>query len=70
MDPDCQAPNGVGTLLGLAQLILYATYYKSTKRQIRARTGKEIDFSEVVVAADQQPNKTGTVATENGHVPA
>ncbi|GKV31619.1 hypothetical protein SLEP1_g40293 [Rubroshorea leprosula] len=29
--------NGFGTLLGLGQLILYAIYYKSTKRQMEAR---------------------------------
>ncbi|KAL1802835.1 hypothetical protein ACET3Z_031482 [Daucus carota] len=32
-DPYLLAPNGLGLLLGTAQLILYATYYKSTKAQ-------------------------------------
>lgn len=32
-----QAPNGMGGLLGLAQLILYALYYNSTKRIIAER---------------------------------
>ncbi|KAM7525912.1 hypothetical protein LguiA_015814 [Lonicera macranthoides] len=32
-DPYIAAPNGTGALLGLAQLVLYATYYKSTKQQ-------------------------------------
>ncbi|GLT49663.1 hypothetical protein SLA2020_232070 [Shorea laevis] len=36
-DPFICIPNGLGTLSGLGQLILYATYYKSTKRQIEAR---------------------------------
>ncbi|KAF3448742.1 hypothetical protein FNV43_RR09455 [Rhamnella rubrinervis] len=65
-DPFIAAPNGFGALLGLAQLILYATYYKSTKQQIEARKAKEIDFPEVIVAANQPPNKTATAATENG----
>lgn len=32
-DPYLLAPNGLGLLLATAQLILYATYYKSTKAQ-------------------------------------
>ncbi|XP_059644314.1 bidirectional sugar transporter SWEET4-like [Cornus florida] len=32
-DPFIAAPNGLGALFGLAQLILYATFYKSTKQQ-------------------------------------
>lgn len=28
---ELQAPNGMGTLLGVAQIILYATFYRSTK---------------------------------------
>ncbi|PHU28098.1 Bidirectional sugar transporter SWEET5, partial [Capsicum chinense] len=31
------APNSMGTALGLAQLLIYAAYYKSTKRQIAER---------------------------------
>ncbi|XP_073020982.1 bidirectional sugar transporter SWEET7-like [Primulina eburnea] len=30
-DPFIAAPNGIGSVLGLAQLSLYATFYKSTK---------------------------------------
>ncbi|XP_060206768.1 bidirectional sugar transporter SWEET4-like [Lycium barbarum] len=40
------APNSMGTVLGLAQLLLYATYYKSTNRQIAEREAK----GEVVMA--------------------
>ncbi|XP_030530243.1 bidirectional sugar transporter SWEET4 [Rhodamnia argentea] len=43
------APNGLGSLFGLAQLILYATYYKSTKQQAAARKLKEMSLSEVAV---------------------
>ena len=67
MGPDCQVPNGLGALFGMAQLILYATYYKSTKRQIEARKSKETVLSEVnVVAANQQPKKSANASTENG----
>ncbi|CAH2071006.1 unnamed protein product, partial [Thlaspi arvense] len=39
-------PNGIGCVFGLAQLILYAAYYKSTKRIMQARPYVgEINFS-------------------------
>ncbi|OIV93995.1 hypothetical protein TanjilG_05698 [Lupinus angustifolius] len=48
-DPFITVPNGIGTLFAVAQLILYANYYKSTKRQIAARKGNiEMDLSQVV----------------------
>ncbi|GLT44503.1 hypothetical protein SLA2020_183940 [Shorea laevis] len=40
-DPFVCFSNGTGTLLGLGQLILYAIYYKSTKRQMEARQTAE-----------------------------
>lgn len=47
-DPYIAAPNGLGTLLGVAQLILYATFYKSTQRQIAARQSKaEMGLAEI-----------------------
>ncbi|KAE8708541.1 Bidirectional sugar transporter SWEET4 [Hibiscus syriacus] len=50
-DPFIAVPNGLGTLFSLAQLLLYAAYYESTKRIIAARkeTKMEMDMSEVVV---------------------
>ncbi|KAK6140652.1 hypothetical protein DH2020_025610 [Rehmannia glutinosa] len=36
-DPFLMAPNGMGALLGLAQLILYAAFYKSTKKIMAAK---------------------------------
>ncbi|XP_023750389.2 bidirectional sugar transporter SWEET4 isoform X1 [Lactuca sativa] len=36
-DPYIVIPNGLGSLLGITQLILYATFYKSTQRQLAAR---------------------------------
>ncbi|GAB4857636.1 hypothetical protein Ancab_015542 [Ancistrocladus abbreviatus] len=59
-DPYIAAPNGLGSLFGLAQLILYATYHKSTKEQVAARKAKgEMGLSEVVVARDS--NKVSNV---------
>ncbi|XVE64650.1 hypothetical protein DITRI_Ditri07aG0117600 [Diplodiscus trichospermus] len=62
-DPFIAVPNGLGTLFSLAQLLLYATYYKSTKRIIAARqeTKIEMHLSEVVVnGGGVDPKKTGS----------
>ncbi|XWS48775.1 hypothetical protein CRYUN_Cryun13aG0105200 [Craigia yunnanensis] len=60
-DPFISVPNGLGTLFSVAQLSLYATYYKSTKRIIAARqeTKIEMNLSEVVVNGNGDPKKTG-----------
>ncbi|KMS97571.1 hypothetical protein BVRB_5g125950 [Beta vulgaris subsp. vulgaris] len=48
-DPYIAAPNGLGTLFAVVQLILYATYYKSTKEQMAARKAKNaVGLTEVV----------------------
>ncbi|KAI3713475.1 hypothetical protein L1987_72053 [Smallanthus sonchifolius] len=39
-DPFVAIPNGLGALFGMAQLILYATFYKSTQEIIARREGK------------------------------
>lgn len=60
-------PNGLGCFLGLAQLILYATYYKSTKDQLAARTAAEkgeVGLKEVILVT-VEPNKVNTLK-ENG----
>lgn len=52
-DPFITIPNGLGTLFAVAQLILYATYYKSTKRQIAARKANgDVSLSQVVVVGN------------------
>ncbi|EEF43395.1 bidirectional sugar transporter SWEET4 [Ricinus communis] len=59
-DPFIFIPNGLGTLFALAQLALYAVFYKSTKRQIEARQGKaEVGLSEVVVNGNGNSKRTG-----------
>ncbi|KDO76618.1 hypothetical protein CISIN_1g044881mg, partial [Citrus sinensis] len=62
-------PNGLGTLLGVAQVILYACYYKSTKRQMAARQGKgQVDLSAVVVSESDSGDskKIGTAVGGGG----
>ncbi|GAV68681.1 MtN3_slv domain-containing protein, partial [Cephalotus follicularis] len=50
LDPYIGAPNGLGSLFSVAQLILYAIYYKNTKQILAAREGKgEVGLSNVVV---------------------
>ncbi|XP_061350929.1 bidirectional sugar transporter SWEET4-like [Gastrolobium bilobum] len=57
-DPFITIPNGLGTFFSVAQLILYATYYKSTKRQIAARKANgEVDLTQVEVADSGQESK-------------
>ncbi|KAL5719045.1 Bidirectional sugar transporter sweet4 [Ranunculus cassubicifolius] len=57
-------PNGIGTVLALLQLILYATFYKSTQRQLAERKRKgEVGLSEVVVG----DSKKIANAPQNGH---
>ncbi|ESW32188.1 hypothetical protein PHAVU_002G300900 [Phaseolus vulgaris] len=57
-DPFITIPNGLGTLLAVAQLVLYATYYKSTQRQIAARNAnKEVNLSHVTVCNGSEQSK-------------
>lgn len=62
-DPFITIPNGLGTLFGVAQLILYATYYKSTQRLMAERKNKAVNLSEVVVAEEELKK---TDPTQNG----
>ncbi|KAK8938763.1 Bidirectional sugar transporter SWEET4 [Platanthera zijinensis] len=39
-DVNIMIPNGLGFIFAVAQLILYAIYYKSTKRQLMERNGQ------------------------------
>ncbi|XP_059443911.1 bidirectional sugar transporter SWEET4-like [Corylus avellana] len=56
-------PSVVGVVFSMAQLILYATFYKSTKRQIAEREGKtgQMDLLELVVN-EEESKKVGSGA--------
>ncbi|KAG8662006.1 bidirectional sugar transporter SWEET4 [Manihot esculenta] len=54
-DPFIVIPNGLGSLFAVGQLVLYAVFYKSTKRQIAEREGKaEVGLSQIVVNGDSK----------------
>ncbi|KAK9145656.1 hypothetical protein Sjap_005559 [Stephania japonica] len=60
-------PNGLGSLFGLAQLILYATFYKSTRRQLEAMQSKgQVAVLEAVVVGES--NKVSGENGQNGGV--
>ncbi|XP_039789474.1 uncharacterized protein LOC120655625 isoform X4 [Panicum virgatum] len=54
-------PNGLGVLFAVAQLVLYAIYYKSTQQIIEARKRKagQVALTEVVVDAPATARGTG-----------
>ncbi|KAG6483370.1 bidirectional sugar transporter SWEET4-like [Zingiber officinale] len=60
-------PNALGVMFAVAQLVLYAVYYKSTQRQIADRKRKAAEMAEVVVvkaaaatvAVDANDDKAG-----------
>ncbi|CAN1779110.1 Bidirectional sugar transporter SWEET7a [Linum perenne] len=69
-------PNGIGVLLAVGQLILYAAFYKSTQRQIAERKaaekggggGGELNLSQVGVAVDRNEDAYFNKAARNGAV--
>ncbi|KAM7491509.1 hypothetical protein LguiA_034430 [Lonicera macranthoides] len=67
-DPYIAAPNGIGTLLGLAQLILYATFYKSTKRQLAAREISKLEMGSTETVVSPDPKKLSGDTQQNGSV--
>lgn len=56
-DPFIAASNGAGAVLGLTQLLLYATFYKSTKKQLAERKGKaaEVGLTEKHKSSSDAP---------------
>lgn len=61
-----QIPNALGVMFAVAQLILYAIYYKSTKEQMEAKKKEaEMGLAEVVVVK-REANKI-TSSTPNGY---
>ncbi|XP_048422706.1 bidirectional sugar transporter SWEET4-like isoform X3 [Pyrus x bretschneideri] len=61
-------PNGLGLLFGSAQLLLYATYHKNTKRLMAERKARQFCLTEVVSGRDETKNTGNT--HQNGRVPA
>lgn len=53
-----QIPNGLGVLFALAQLVLYAIYYKNTQKIVEARKLKagQVAMTEVVVDGSRASN--------------
>ncbi|KAL8150365.1 hypothetical protein V2J09_020173 [Rumex salicifolius] len=62
-DPYIAAPNGLGSLFGLGQLILYGAFYKSTKQQIAARKAKEAEIGLTTIVVGQE---SSNVRPQNG----
>lgn len=63
-----QVPNGLGVVFGLAQLVLYATFYRSTKKQALERQVKwEMGLAATTISG-LDSTKTSRVA-QNGHAP-
>ncbi|KAF7137482.1 hypothetical protein RHSIM_Rhsim07G0080200 [Rhododendron simsii] len=61
-------PNGLGIVFGLAQLVLYATFYRSTKKQALERQVKwEMGLAATTISG-LDSTKTSRVA-QNGHAP-
>lgn len=64
--PFAQIPNGLGVMFAVAQLVLYAMYYKSTQRQVEAKKRKaELGLTEVVVVKGDA-NKIVSVPINGG----
>ncbi|KAJ6833762.1 uncharacterized protein M6B38_338695 [Iris pallida] len=57
-DANILIPNGIGLVFSVAQLVLYAIYYKSTQRQLEARRKGEVGLTQVVVRGEAN-NKIG-----------
>jgi len=55
-------PNGLGVLFAVAQLVLYAMYYKNTQKIIEARKRKtdQVAMTEVVVDGSGRASNNNT----------
>ncbi|GFP89497.1 bidirectional sugar transporter sweet7, partial [Phtheirospermum japonicum] len=62
LDPFLLAPNAIGTLFGLAQLALYATFYKSTKKIMAAKKAqKQVGLTETPPAETNNQNSDAQI---------
>ncbi|RRT42895.1 hypothetical protein B296_00022107 [Ensete ventricosum] len=65
-DPYITIPNGLGVMFAVAQLVLYAMYYKSTQMQVVAKKRKaELGLTELVVVKGDA-NKVVSVPVNGG----
>ncbi|RWV79688.1 hypothetical protein GW17_00059139 [Ensete ventricosum] len=65
-DPYITIPNGLGVMFAVAQLVLYAMYYKSTQMQVEAKKRKaELGLTELVVVKGDA-NKVVSVPVNGG----
>ncbi|XP_042480563.1 bidirectional sugar transporter SWEET4-like [Macadamia integrifolia] len=61
-------PNSLGALLGLAQLILYATVYRNTQRLMKERKARvDIGLGDVIISQDSKSSNKMVNRPQNGH---
>lgn len=61
-----QIPNGLGMMFAVAQLVLYALYYKSTQRETEERKLNEGLAMQEVVVIGEPASKAYSAAAQNG----
>ncbi|CAI9291073.1 unnamed protein product [Lactuca saligna] len=67
-DPYIVIPNGLGSLLGITQLILYATFYKSTQRQLAERKAN-LEMGLAETGTQVGPTKVNSVGQAHNEYP-
>ena len=60
-----QIPNGLGVLFAVAQLVLYAIYYKNTQKIIEARKRKTDQVAMTEVVVDGSGSGSGRASNNN-----
>ncbi|KAJ0961106.1 hypothetical protein J5N97_000921 [Dioscorea zingiberensis] len=62
-------PNGLGVMFSIAQLALYAIYYKSTQKEMEEKKLNEGMAMQEVVVVGEPPSKAYRAAAQNGADP-